>query len=227
MHIQVKICGLATPETIDAALGAGADLVGLVHFPRSPRHVSPERAAELAARVRGRAQVVCLLVDPDDELAQRIATVVRPDLLQLHGAETPQRVHLIRTMTGLPVIKAIKVATGQDARAADAYRESADVLLFDAKEPPGATAKLPGGNGIPFDWRALEGMADKGPFMLSGGLTPGNVAEAIRLTRAPMVDVSSGVEIRPGVKDPSRIESFIAAVRAAEQPLSAQQGAKP
>ena len=214
MPVKIKICGLSTPETLEAALEAGADFVGLVHFARSPRHVEPSVAAALANLARGRAKVVCLTVDADDALFDRLVTVVRPDYLQLHGAETPERVAGIVRRWGVPAIKAVKVAVLADAAAAEAYRGIAAFPLFDAKATAGGTEKLPGGNGIAFDWRAIEGAAARGPFMLSGGLDPGNVAEAMRLTGAPMVDVSSGVERAPGVKDIGKIRDFLAAARA-------------
>lgn len=213
MSVKIKICGLSMPGTLEAAIAAGADFVGLVHFPRSPRHVSVEAAAALAAQARGRTKIVCLLVDPDDLLIDAIVTAAHPDYLQLHGSETASRVAGIPRRWGVPVIKAVKVATADDAALADDFRDAAAFLLFDAKPPPGEAGKLPGGNGIAFDWRVIEGQADKGPFMLSGGLDPDNVAEAIRLTRAPMVDVSSGVESAPGVKDNDLIRRFINAAR--------------
>ena len=213
MPLQIKICGLSTPETLGAALAAGADFVGFVHYSRSPRHVSPVAAGALAGRARGRAKVVSLLVDPDDALLAEVVAAVQPDYLQLHGHETPERVRAIFTRWKVPAIKAIPVATGADADTAAAYRGIAAFVLFDAKPMPGQSGKLPGGNGIAFDWRAIEGQADKVPFMLSGGLNPGNVAAAIRLTRAPMVDVSSGVESAPGQKDHDLIRKFIASAR--------------
>ncbi len=210
MPVQIKICGLSTPDTLATALAAGADLVGFVHYPRSPRHISPATAGLLAAAARGKAKVVSLLVDPDDALVADVIAQVRPDYLQLHGRETPERVRELAARWGVPVIKAIPVAAPADALAAEVYRGAAAFILFDAKPMAG---ELPGGNGIAFDWRAIEGESDKGPFMLSGGLNPANVAEAIRLTRTPMVDVSSGVESAPGVKDNLLIQRFIAAAR--------------
>jgi phosphoribosylanthranilate isomerase len=211
----VKICGLSTPDMIEAATGAGADMIGLVFFPRSPRNVSVEAAARLADLARGRARIVALMVDPDDSFIERVARGVRPDLLQLHGKEAPERVAEIVRRTGIPAMKAIKVETADDAAAARRYRHVAELILFDAKAPKGIIEKMPGGNGMPFDWRALEAERDEGPFMLSGGLTPENVAEAIRLTGAQMVDVSSGVESAPGVKDAGLIRRFVEAARKA------------
>ncbi len=212
MPLQIKICGLSTPETLVTALKAGADFVGFVHYPRSPRHMSPAAAGALAEAARGRAKIVSLLVDPDDDLLTDVVKTVRPDYLQLHGRETASRVGEIVRRWAIPAIKAVPVATAADAAHANAYRGVSSFILFDAKPMPG---ELPGGNGVSFDWRAIEGQADQGPFMLSGGLNSSNVAEAIRLTRAPMVDVSSGVESAPGVKDHDLIKSFIAAARSA------------
>ena len=206
----VKICGLSTQETMQAALDAGADMVGLVFFPRSPRNVSLEQAVPLAAQARGRAKIVVLTVDADDVLLKSIVNAVKPDYIQAHGSETPERVGEITTKFGVPVIKAIKVKEASDISSAKAYKDVADLILFDAKAPEDL---LPGGNGLSFDWNLLKGK--DGQFMLSGGLNPGNVAHAITLTRAPIVDVSSGVETTPGKKDISLIRKFIAAAKAA------------
>ncbi|MET0743512.1 MAG: phosphoribosylanthranilate isomerase [Microvirga sp.] len=216
----VKICGLSTPETLDAALDAGAEWVGFVSFPRSPRHVDLETGRALSARARGRARRVVLLVDPEDAAIAAAVAALDPDLLQLHGHETPERVAAIRERFGRPVMKAVGVAGAADLDTAAGYAGVADHLLLDAK-PPGTPEALPGGNGLPFDWRLLAGprpwkaLDPTLPFMLSGGLTVGNVAAAIRLTRARAVDVSSGVEVEPGLKDPARIEAFITAARTA------------
>jgi phosphoribosylanthranilate isomerase len=212
MRIQVKICGLSTPDTMEAALANGADYVGLVFFPPSPRFVTSAQAASLAAMAKNRAMTVALVVDAQDELLSDISGAVKPEFFQLHGSETPERVSAIRALTGRPVIKAIRVAGPEDVVNATAYLEAADLLLFDAKAPATLKNALPGGNGIAFDWTLLEG---KRGFMLSGGLNPGNVAEAIRITGAPMVDVSSGVESAPGKKDTALIAKFIEAARAA------------
>lgn len=215
MAIKVKICGLRTEATVAAALASGADYVGLVFYPPSPRSVSPEDAANLAQLARGRAQVVALLVDPDETLLDEVIRKVEPDLIQLHGKETPERAAAIRKRFGRPVMKAISVESSADADRALAYWGMVDLFLFDAKAPRDMTGALPGGNGIAFDWRALDGVRGKVRFMLSGGLNPENVAEAIRLTEPEGVDVSSGVEVRPGEKDPDLIERFIAAAKGA------------
>lgn len=207
---QVKICGLSTAETMQAALDAGTDMAGLVFYPRSPRNVSMEQAAALAAQARGKAKIVTLVVDADDALLKSIVNAVRPDYLQLHGSETPSRVAEITKLFNVPAIKAVKVKEASDVAAAKAYRDVADLILFDAKAPE---ELLPGGNGLSFDWNLLKGK--DGMFMLSGGLTPDNVAEAIRLTRAPIVDVSSGVEHLPGQKDISLIRKFIERAKSA------------
>jgi phosphoribosylanthranilate isomerase len=212
---KVKICGLMTAETVEAAVAGGADYVGFVFYGPSPRSVTPAAAGALARRVQGRAKVVALFVDPEDDLLDRAISEVGPDLIQLHGSETPDRVAAIRRRWGRPVMKAVPVETPADAEAALHYLNSADLILFDAKAPRDMVEALPGGNGVPFDWRILLGLRDKVPFMLSGGLTPENVAAAIRLTGAEAVDVSSGVEVRPGEKDPGRIRRFLAAAKTA------------
>lgn len=209
----IKICGLSTPETVAAALDSGADMIGLVFFPKSPRHVTLEQAAALADQARGRADIVALVVDPADALLTGIAESVRPNWLQLHGRETPQRVRDIRESVRLPVMKAVGVATESDIQAALAFEGVADRLLLDAKAPVGAA--LPGGNGVPFDWRLLAGLDQQVRFMLSGGVDPANVAQAVQLVRPWGVDVSSGVENAPGVKDAGRIRAFVAAARSA------------
>jgi phosphoribosylanthranilate isomerase len=211
MTTKVKICGLKTQVALDAAFAGGADYVGLVFFPPSPRNVAPAAARALADKARGRAKIVALMVDPDDALIDTVVASAAPDLLQLHGEETPERAADIRSRWGRPVMKAIKVETGEDARAALRYRAAADLILFDARAPTDSTR--PGGNGAPFDWRTLLGVKDQVPFMLSGGLTPDNVAEAIRATGAVIVDVSSGVESSPGEKDPELIRRFLRAAK--------------
>jgi phosphoribosylanthranilate isomerase len=211
MATQVKICGLRTEAALEAALAGDADYVGLVFFPPSPRNVTPAVAKSLAARARGRARIVALMVDPDDALIETVMASADPDILQLHGEETPERVREIRRRWGRPVMKAIKVETAEDAGAASAYRGAADLILFDAPAPADSTR--PGGNGAPFDWRAVSGIDPKVRFVLSGGLTPDNVAEAIRVTGASIVDVSSGVESRPGEKDPDLIRRFLRAAK--------------
>ncbi|WP_454683745.1 phosphoribosylanthranilate isomerase [Ancylobacter moscoviensis] len=214
MSLEIKICGLSTPETLDAALGAGADMVGMVFFAPSPRHVDLATAAALAARARGRAQIVALTVDADDATLAAIVDAARPDMLQLHGKESPERVAAVRARFGLPVMKAIGIATAADLARLSAYADVADRLLLDAKPPKGAL--LPGGNGVPFDWNLLAGLDLTRPFMLSGGLDPDNVGEAVRRVRPPGIDVSSGVERAPGIKDPARIAAFLRAARAAD-----------
>jgi phosphoribosylanthranilate isomerase len=213
MSIEVKICGLSEPATLEAALGAGADLVGLVSFPKSPRHVSPEQAAELAALARGRARIALLLVDASDDLVGELVAATLPDVLQLHGDESPERAAELRRIFGREVWKAIPLSDEGDLAAADRYWGAADRVLFDAKPPKGA--ELPGGNGVAFDWDLLANLDPARPFVLSGGLTPDNVGEAVRTSRAQAVDVSSGVEMAPGVKDPDRIAAFVRAARAA------------
>jgi phosphoribosylanthranilate isomerase len=208
---KVKICGVRTPAVIEAAAEAGADYVGLVLFPNSPRHLEVEEARVLAAIAKGKLGTVAVLVDPDDALVDEVVERVRPDLLQLHGAETPERVAAIKARSGLPVMKAIAVAEAADVAKADAYSASADYVLFDSKAP--ASATLPGGNGVAFDWRALK--SAKEPFALSGGLTPDTVGEAIVLTGASLVDVSSGVECEPGKKDLALVRRFIQAAKSA------------
>lgn len=214
MNDLVKICGLSTPETLDAALDAGADLVGFVRFPRSPRHVELDLGRRLSEQAKGRALRVVLLVDADDEAIAAAVAALDPELLQLHGHESPERVAAIRARFGRPVIKAVGVAEAADLEALASYAEVAERLLLDAK-PPRTPGALPGGNGLSFDWRLLNGLDPGLSFMLSGGLTPENVAAAVRLTRPKAVDVSSGVESGPGVKDPARIEAFVKAARAA------------
>lgn len=213
--LTVKICGLSTPDTLAAALDAGADMVGFVFFPKSPRHVELEPARDLAARVEGRAQKVALTVDADDAMLAAIVAAVTPDLLQLHGRETPERVAAIRARFGLPVMKALGIATPGDLARGAAYVGAADRLLYDAKPAPEAV--LPGGNGLSFDWRLLVGHTPALPMMLSGGLAPHNVAEALERTGAQALDVSSGVERRPGEKDPALIRAFIQAARQADE----------
>lgn len=210
MTLLIKICGLSTEATIDAAVGAGADMIGLVIHPASPRNVTIERAVELRRHAGDRAEIVTLTVDSGDSELDEIVRTIEPDRLQLHGRESPEQVSVIRKRYGLPVLKAIPVRDAADIDDAARFRGVADMILFDAKAPPGAP--LPGGNGIAFDWRLLKDVA--APFMLSGGLNPGNVGEALRVTRAGAIDVSSGVETAPGRKDPDLIQAFVAEARA-------------
>lgn len=207
----VKICGLRDPASVDAAVQAGARYTGFVFFPKSPRNVAPELAAQLAMDVPVGVGRVGLFVNPDDAKLQGVLSTVPLDFIQLHGHETPARVAEVKSLTGLPVIKAVGVATAADLDQLWDYGLAADMLLIDAKPAPDAA--LPGGNGLAFDWRLLVGRRWLKPWLLAGGLTPDNVAEAIRLTGAPAVDVSSGVESAPGVKDHDRIRTFIKAAQ--------------
>lgn len=214
MSALIKICGLTTPDAARFAAEAGADYVGLVFAPASPRFVSGETAAATARAARGGgAKVVALLVDPDDAALAAAVAAVSPDAIQLHGRETPERVAEVRARTGLAVWKAIGVSAREDLGAAASFEAAADALLFDAKPPKGADRT--GGHGAAFDWTILQGFASPKPWFLAGGLTPENVAEAIRIAGAPAVDVSSGVEKSPGVKDPALISAFVSAVRQA------------
>lgn len=215
MSVMVKVCGLRTPDTIDAAIGAGADMLGFVFFPKSPRHVACTDALLLARHIGDRAYKVALTVDASDGELDAIVEALAPDLLQLHGAEEPRRVAEVRTRYRLPVMKAIGVATRDDVKQIEAYRFAADRILFDAKPAPGAA--LPGGNGVPFDWQILAGIDIGKPYMVSGGLDATNVGKAVLTTGAPGVDVSSGVERAPGDKDPARIAAFVKATRAAAE----------
>lgn len=208
-----KICGLNTPETLDAALAGGAAFVGAVVFPRSPRHLDPAHAATLFDRARNRAKIVAVTVDADDALLTEIALILKPDLIQLHGSETPARAERVRTLTGAGIVKALPIRVHEDFAEAEAWEPFADHLMFDAKPPEGSA--LPGGVGARFDWTLLAGRAFRHPWFVAGGLTPDNVAQAIRISGAPMVDVSSGVETAPGVKDPALIAAFLDTVRAA------------
>jgi len=215
MELIVKICGLSSEETLDAALGAGADMIGLVAFPPSPRFVAPPVAARLAARARGRAEVALLTVDMDQaDVAAWVATVA-PDWLQFHGTESPESVAAARKRFGLPVMKAIGVRETADLGKTEAYQSAADRLLLDAKAPKGAA--LPGGRGETFDWQILDGYDPGLSYLLSGGLNAANVGSALGIARAASgVDVSSGVETAPGHKDPDLIRAFVAAARAAD-----------
>jgi phosphoribosylanthranilate isomerase len=212
MTLLVKICGLSTPDALDAALDAGADMVGFVFFAPSPRNISLETARSLSARVKDRAEKVALTVDADDLVLAQIVDALKPDVLQLHGHETPERVTAVKQRFGLPVKKALAIETQGDLAAISSYAHITDRLLFDARPPRDATR--PGGLGKPFDWRLLQNLALPIPFMLSGGLHADNIAEALRITRAGGVDVSSGVERAPGVKDPEKIRAFVRAARA-------------
>jgi phosphoribosylanthranilate isomerase len=210
MSVEAKICGLSTPETVDAAVTGGARWVGFVTYPRSPRHIDLETLRALGARVPKHVGRVGLFVDADDALLDARLATGALDMLQLHGNETPERVAAIRLRTGKPVMKAIKVITRADVeRGIAAYAAVADRLMFDAAE-----GTLPGGNAQAFDWTVLSGISVPVPWMLAGGLTPGNVAEAVHIAGAPGVDVSSGVEANRGVKSITLIEAFLARVAA-------------
>jgi phosphoribosylanthranilate isomerase len=214
MPLTVKICGLKTLEALHVALESGADLVGFVFFPPSPRNLGLEAARELSARVQGRAGKVALSVDATDDTLRDIVAALKPDMLQLHGKETPERVVQVRTRFGLPVMKALPIAERGDLSPIRLYAQVVDWLLFDARAPKDASR--PGGLGTPFDWTLLKDVNPGVPFMLSGGLDAGNVAEALAITNAPGVDVSSGVERSAGVKDPDKIHAFVRAARAAD-----------
>ncbi len=211
MDLTVKICGLRTPETLHAAIEAGADWVGFVFFPKSPRHVSLDEARALGPLVAGRAQKVALLVDAPDAMIADVIAALQPDFLQLHGHETPERVGKIKQRFGVPLIKAVGIAGQDDLIQARAYERVVDWMLYDAKPPKQAV--LPGGNGVSFDWTLLKEAGKQHHFMLSGGLDADNVANALAITGAAGVDVSSGVESAPGIKDTKRIKAFMAAVR--------------
>ncbi len=218
MQLTIKICGLRTPEALDASLRAGADMVGFVFFPPSPRHLNFAAARELGALVKGRALKVALSVDAADEWLAASIDALAPDVLQLHGKETPERVLAVKMRFRLPVMKAIAVETHDDLACVQGYAAVADRLMFDARAPSDATR--PGGLGKSFDWRLLKDLDPPVPFMLSGGLNRDNVAEAIALTGAGGVDVSSGVERAPGEKDPDLIRGFIRAARIPSCPSS-------
>ena len=206
----IKICGVSTPNALDATIGARADYVGFVFFPPSPRNVAPRDAAVLAARAAGRIARVGLFVDAPDALIAEAVSAGQLDALQLHGSEPVERAAELKKLFGLPVWKAISVASTSDIERAAAYVGAADLILFDAKTPKGT---LPGGMGVVFDWSLLSGWRNRAPWGLAGGLNPDNIAEAARLTGAPLVDTSSGVESAPGVKDVERIVAFCRAAR--------------
>jgi phosphoribosylanthranilate isomerase len=208
---DAKICGLTTAETLDAALDGGAAFVGAVMFARSPRNIAPADAAVLFERARGRAKIVAVVVDPADDLLAEIAASLRPDFIQLHGHETPARAEQVRALTGAGIIKALPIRTHEDFAPAIAWEPFVDHLMFDAKPVEGSV--LPGGVGARFDWSLLADRAFRNPWFVAGGLNPGNVAEAVRISGAPLVDVSSGVESAPGVKDAGLIAAFLKAVQ--------------
>jgi phosphoribosylanthranilate isomerase len=218
MALLVKICGLKTPAALDAALEAGADMVGFVFFPPSPRNLGIEAARLLGEQVQGRAKKVALSVDATDAELDRVVEALKPDMLQLHGKETPERVAAVRSRFDRPVMKALPIEQRSDLAPIRLYEKVADWLLFDGRAPREATR--PGGLGKTFDWSLLENLDVKIPYMLSGGLDAGNLAEALRITRTGAVDVSSGVERAPGEKDVEKIRAFIRAARAAEKVLA-------
>jgi phosphoribosylanthranilate isomerase len=209
MTLQAKICGINSRPALDAAIAGGAAFVGFVFYPRSPRVLTPAAAAALAAAVPPGIRKVALVVDEPDARLAEIRAVVSIDMLQLHGKETPARVAEIRKRFGLPVMKAISIAAAADLATAETYVGHADWLLFDAKPPPQMTDALPGGNALSFDWQLLSGRTWPLPWMLSGGLNEGNLAEAVRISGAGVVDVSSGVEDKPGLKSPAKIAAFL------------------
>jgi phosphoribosylanthranilate isomerase len=217
MSLIIKICGLSTPGTLDTALEAGADMVGFVFFPPSPRHLQFDVARALSRRVGGRAQKVALTVDADEDYIAAVIEALQPDMLQLHGKESPKRLTALKTRFGLPIIKALAVEVRSDFDLVKNYASAGDWILFDAKAPANATR--PGGLGKPFDWTLLSGAIPGVPVMLSGGLDAKNIEEALRITRAPAVDVSSGVESSPGEKDPNKIREFVKAARQAHVQL--------
>lgn len=217
MSVRIKFCGLRRPEDVSAAARAGAAYVGLVFFPKSPRHLSLAQARGLALGVPEGLAKVALVVDASDADLDAILAEVPVDLIQLHGAETPARVAEVKARTGLPVMKAVGIGTEADLAGLERYGQVADQILVDAR--PAAGAALPGGNGLAFDWRLIAHRRWPVPWMLAGGLTPGNVGEAIRLTGARQVDVSSGIESAPGVKDERLMRAFAEAVQAAGSPV--------
>ena len=216
MKVATKICGVSDRACMDAAADGGAAYVGFVFFPPSPRNVTLNQAATLVSNLPDGVEAVALVVDPDDSLLDAIVGIPGISMLQLHGVETPSRVLEIKDRTGRPTMKAVKVSEASDLDAATAYFDVADMLLFDAKPPPDLTDALPGGNAISFDWNILTGREWPMPWMLSGGLAAGNVIEAIQISGASAVDVSSGVETTSGLKDPNLIRSFLSIVKSAQ-----------
>ena len=213
MRLDIKICGLKTPEAIDHAVALGATHVGFIFFQKSPRHIEPADAGMLADRVRGRAKIVSVSVDADNDELDEIMAMIRPDILQLHGRESPDRVLTVKAVTGLPVWKALSISEAGDLERIDDYDGIANRFLFDAKRPK--NSELPGGNGVSFDWMLLKGLSERVDYMLSGGLDKDNVGEALRIARPTGIDLSSGVESSPGVKSLDMMDDFFAAVRAA------------
>ncbi|TPK99648.1 phosphoribosylanthranilate isomerase [Mesorhizobium sp. B2-4-12] len=219
MALDIKICGLKTDQAMAAALAGGASHVGFIFFARSPRYVGPAEAGRLRETARGKALAVAVTVDASDAFLDEIVTAMQPDMLQLHGSETPGRVAELKARHGLPVIKALPLSEAADLGRIGPFIGVADRLLFDAKPPKGS--ELPGGNGVAFDWRILAGLDAGVDYMLSGGLNAANIGDALRLANPPGIDISSGVESAPGVKDPGLIEQFFRAVRAARDDRAA------
>lgn len=219
MKPDIKICGLKTAEAIDRALQRGATHIGFIFFEKSPRYIEPDLAGKLAEAARGKAKIVAVVVDPTNDDLDEIVALLRPDMIQLHGDESPERVLTIKAVYGLPVMKAFSVRTAGDLKRVEAFVGIADRFLFDAKPPKGS--ELPGGNGISFDWSLLSWLDDSVDYMLSGGLNKDNIAEALAATKAPGIDTSSGVETAPGVKSVAMIDEFFDAVETACQPETA------
>ena len=211
--IEVKICGLKTPEAVETVLKNGASHIGFIFFPKSPRHVEPAQAAKLATAARGKAKIVAVTVNADDAQLDDIVAVLQPDILQLHGNETPERVSQVKQRYGLPVMKAFSIRENSDFDVVTPYQGIADRFLFDAKAPKGS--ELPGGNGVSFDWNLLNARQDLGNYMLSGGLNAENINVALAKTGSFAIDISSGVESEPGKKDIKLIDAFFVAVREA------------
>ncbi|MBK5568420.1 phosphoribosylanthranilate isomerase [Ensifer sp. SSB1] len=214
MKTEVKICGLKTAEAVERAVALGASHTGFIFFPKSPRNIEPDDAGRLADRIRGQAKIVAVTVNADNDELDEIVSALNPDILQLHGSEDPERLLTVKAMYGLPVMKALSVREASDLEKIDAYVGLADRFLFDAKPPAGSD--LPGGNGVSFDWKLLDALDGSVDYMLSGGLNAENIGEAMVQTRARAIDISSGVESAPGVKDLKLMESFFNAVRQAE-----------
>jgi len=219
MALDIKICGLKTDQAMAAALAGGASHVGFIFFAKSPRYVEPAEAGRLREAARGKALAVAVTVDASDAFLDGIVTAMQPDMLQLHGSETPERVAELKARYGLPVMKALPLSEAADLDRIKPFIGVADRFLFDAKPPKGS--ELPGGNGVAFDWRILAGLDASVDYMLSGGLNAANIGDALRLANPPGIDISSGVESASGVKDPALIEQFFRAVRAARDDRAA------
>ncbi|MDC7744164.1 MULTISPECIES: phosphoribosylanthranilate isomerase [Rhizobium] len=219
MKPDIKICGLKTPEAVDRALKRGATHIGFIFFEKSPRYIEPDLAGKLAEPARGKAKIVAVVVDPTNDELDEIVSLLKPDILQLHGNESPEHVLTIKALYGLPVMKVFSVRTADDLKRVEAYIGIADRFLFDAKAPKGS--ELPGGNGISFDWSLLSWLDGSIDYMLSGGLNKDNVADALANTKARGIDVSSGVESAPGVKSVAMIDEFFDAVEEADAPVMA------